>query len=422
MSPEFVAILALGVSVVAFLRALVDHFAQHAKLQKFQHRIFDLERMLRQRSTLANEVAHEIKNPLTAILCSAETMDLLIGEKLDPDHRQSLRYIREYGDQILTLVSDFLDVSRAEGGHLDARPTKVDVKNVVQSIVGLLQTNAMRKRINVRLLCVDEQLDAFVDPKHLKQVLFNLIHNAIKFTQEGGEIQVLVRTEFPKPSISFSVSDNGPGIVEEDLPFVFDPYARAEHSAFSGEPGAGLGLALAKVLVERSGGSIYVESVPGQGTHFEFSVPIWQEVAGRTAPPTTTEKAPAVGQPLKGQQFLVVDEDSGSREAIARLIEAWGGMVDRVALAKDAVRAVTDKTYDAVMIDDTRDGVYGAELARLIRDEVRSAETTIILTSRSPVGEEAVKLAQADQVLQKPLNGKVLLTSLLASGKCSVEH
>ena len=183
-----------------------------------------------------------------------------------------------------------------------------------------------------------------------------------------------------------------------------------------------LGLALAKVLVERSGGSIYVESVPGQGTHFEFSVPIWQEVAGRTAPPTTTEKAPAVGQPLKGQQFLVVDEDSGSREAIARLIEAWGGMVDRVALAKDAVRAVTDKTYDAVMIDDTRDGVYGAELARLIRDEVRSAETTIILTSRSPVGEEAVKLAQADQVLQKPLNGKVLLTSLLASGKCSVEH
>ena len=376
--------------------------------------------------TLSNEVAHEIKNPITAILCSAETLDLLIGDQIDEIHRSTLRYIKEYGDNLLRLVSDFLDVSRAETGHLDTKPMPTKIGPVVDSVVGLLESNNISKKITVNKLVTNPELEGYVDPNHLKQLIFNLLHNAIKFTQPDGEIRITVERDFPNPFVKVAVQDNGIGIPEDEIEELFCPYVQGAGQ----DPerrGTGIGLSLCKNLVELAGGRINVESTPGVGSSFEFTVPVFERKPTKSGSylnaPSYPQKAPSgKEQPLTGQRFLLVDEDIGSREAISRLIEAWGGMVDKVTMAIEAVEALEEKHYDAVMIDDSLDGTFGFELARVVKEEMKLKETTVIVTtSRSP-DEKLSKEAGVDQCIEKPLSGERLLTSLVKSGKYSVTH
>ncbi|MCB0332217.1 MAG: response regulator [Bdellovibrionales bacterium] len=408
-------------AVMALCWALRDHFLYRKRLRELQRRTLETQRNLRHLGNLANEVAHEIKNPITAILCSAETLDLLIGPELDPQHRKSLQYIKEYGDNLLRLVSDFLDLSRVEAGKIEARAESVRLRPIVDSIIGLLESNAMKKQIRVSSEVEAEDLAVTADPKHVKQVLFNLVHNAIKFTPENGEIVVSVTQEFPGESITVSVKDNGVGIPAEEIKTLFNPYTKGESHPLSKELGAGLGLALCKNLIELNGGSVSVESERGQGSTFTFHLPCikeqWEErLKGDIS------RALERREPLFGQRFLVVDEDTGSRESLSRLIEAWGGVVDRVSMAIDAVEALEQSSYDAVVIDDTLDGVYGHELARMIRQDLKVLDTTIVVATDGTSNEQLARESGADSCVEKPLNGKTLLASLLKSGKYSMTH
>ena len=256
------AITALAVALVAFGRAYRDHGLVEREMVELQQKLAKAERRLKQRGDLANEIAHEIKNPITAILCSADTLDLLIGKDLDKNHRQTLRYIREYGDNLLRLVSDFIDLSRAESGQIRARPEGIQLLPVAESIMGLLKANADMKSIDLNIQQVDERLYAYVDPKHFKQILFNLVHNAIKFTEPGGEVRIDLQSGFPNKTVSISVQDNGVGIPEHQIPRLFNLYARFENETESEiDTGVGLGLALCKELAELAGGELAIGRV-----------------------------------------------------------------------------------------------------------------------------------------------------------------
>jgi len=424
LSPVVLSFVALSIAVIALVRAVLDHYEYNKRFREYQRRILNARRSLRQYGDLANEIAHEIKNPLSAILCSAETLDLLIGKDLDPIHRKSLMYIKEYGDNLLRLVSDFLDVNRAETGKIEAKPEAVQVSLITSSIIGLLQSNAIKKQITVKEFISDKEMMAFVDQKHLKQVLFNLIHNAIKFTPENGEIHVVAKCDFPNPFVKILVKDNGAGISEHELEHLFDPYAKSDGHNLNLDVGVGLGLALCKSLVELNKGNIDVKSKRGVGTSFEFRIPLFKEVKAAAPELSNIDEDVLVGaeRPLFGQRFLVVDEDTGARETLSRLIEAWGGMVDRVAMAVDAVQALEHGEYDAVMIDDTKDGVYGYELARIIRDDYQMSATKIIVTPKINIDEKCMQESGADSCISKPFNGKILLASLIKSGKYSTTH
>ncbi len=408
-------------AVVALCWAIRDHFIYRKRLRELHRRNLTTQRNLRHLGNLANEVAHEIKNPITAILCSAETLDLLIGPELDPQHRKSLHYIKEYGDNLLRLVSDFLDLSRVEAGKIEATCESVRLRPVVDSIIGLLESNAIKKQIRVTSELEAEDLTVFADPKHVKQVLFNLVHNAIKFTPENGEIVVSVFQEITRREITVTVADNGVGIPAEELGKLFNPYTKGESHPIAKELGAGLGLALCKNLIELNGGAVQVESERGKGSTFSFRLPCakeeWKErVKGAVS------RAYERKEPLFGQRFLVVDEDTGSRESLSRLIEAWGGVVDRVSMAIDAVEALEQSSYDAVVIDDTLDGVYGHELARMIRQDLKVLDTTIVVATDGSGHQQLARDSGADSCVEKPFNGKTLLASLLKSGKYSVTH
>lgn len=403
--------LALLVSIIALVRAVIDQRSYARQMEELQQKTVEIERALTRRGTLTNEIAHEIKNPITAILCSAETLDILLDGKIDEEQRDLLRYIREYGDNLLRLVSDFLDVSMAEAGNITARPEPLALTPVAESIVGLLRANANKKHIALECRAEDSDLGGLVDPRHIKQVLFNLVHNAIKFTGEGGNVTVSVRRHEDPHKVRITVVDNGFGIAETDLSTVFDPYARGQSHHPGSDVGAGLGLALCKALIELNTGTIRVESAVNIGTSFIIDLPLARPV--RPLSYSADEVSETVlFKPLQGQSILIVDEDLGSRESISALLQAWGGMVDRVSMAVDAVSALGQKRYDAVMIDNA-DGGAGCELARMIRSNPVSRNATIILATKTPIDEEQLSKSGADKCVEKPLNGKALLSSLL---------
>lgn len=404
MSEVFISLLALLISLAAFWRAFADQKRSRLRLRELEKEVQQARQALKRRGDLANEVAHEIKNPLTAILCSAETLEILLGPGLNEGNRQALRYIREYGDNLLRLVSDFLDVSRAEQAHLHARPEAVHLLPSIEAIVGLLKGSAVKKHINIDLLSLEKDPVVWIDPAHLKQIIFNLIHNSIKFAPQGGRIQVVVKNTFPSHFINIAVQDNGPGIPEELLPSLFDLYETGRTQRGQREVGAGLGLALCKALVTLAGGEIRANSEAGRGTSLEFTVPQYLK---RDETPELSGDSQSAS--LAGQRYLVVDRDRGARESIAGLLTAWGAMVDQVERASDAVKAICQKEYAAVIADNCADGVSARELSQAIRSHGKKSSTRIVIASKeSQCGEPL----DCDAQIEKPLNGKALLESL----------
>jgi signal transduction histidine kinase len=410
---------ALLISIVAFVgacaalrRAYLDHRRTVTELQRFRTQVLDLQSQLQLRGNLANEVAHEIKNPLTAILCSAETLDLLLGPKLDPDHRQSLRYIRDYGENLLRLVSDFLDVSRGESGLLECAPKQLEIEPVIDSVLGLLRANAQRKKIDLTYENACGPVQCWVDGRHFKQVIFNLTHNAIKFTPYSGKVVVRMLTG-EDGHLCIEVEDSGPGIPPEQIPKLFQLYSRYERDENRSQVGIGLGLALCKSLVELNKGQISVESKEGQGAKFTVSVPLVAADETTIGVPSSTMLVRKLGEtrPLAGQTFLLVDKNSAARNAMAKLIEAWGGVVDGVSEAADAIRALEHRDYQAIMIDADSNPQVGVDLARRIRNELPARGAAVILAGDADlVGPEG--LTVADSCIPKPLNGNLLLRSL----------
>ncbi|MCB0328376.1 MAG: HAMP domain-containing histidine kinase [Bdellovibrionales bacterium] len=409
-------------SVASSITALVLAARSYVKITRENRLLRDraerAERNLRHVGDLANEVAHEIKNPLTAILCSTETLHLVLQDQIDEVHRSSLRYMKEYGDYLLRLVSDFLDLSRAETDRLDVIPEKVAISEVAESIIGLLNAQALERNIALSA-SVDEYTQISFDPKHVKQIIFNLVHNALKFTHQGGQVIIQVTKDVPARKVWIAVTDNGVGIAEERLEAVFEPYWTSGESGKNHVlNGTGLGLSLCRALAQANGSDLQVKSTLGVGTTFWFSADLLDD-RGEHPRRQRPSEVLSNSSPLVGQRFLVIDGENGISDSIAQLIQAWGGMVDAVHNASDMVTALAGEEYDAVMVEGcSSDGVFPPELVGLAREHRKSDHTAIIVTGES----EDSHGHAADCCLEKPYTSKALLRSLLHTGKFSVTH
>ena len=410
--------------VLSFSGLLVGAFALYAacrdrrlfieQVKELQSRVDEAKKIAERRGELANEIAHDIKNPLTAILCSAEALDLLIGHQLDPLHRSTLRYIREYGDTLLQLMTDLLDVHRAEAGQLPTKPSRVLVGSVASSVVGILRAQADKRGVHLNQ-DIDESAEAFCDSKQVRQILFNLVHNGIKFTNSGGNVTVQIYRS--RDGVVVAVNDTGVGIPEKLIPKLFNPYSRydkEDRPRF--EVSIGLGLALTKVLTELNGGNISVYSKEGEGTRFEIWLPPWKGGRKDALLPSLRNEPPL---PLIGQKFLVVDEDSKGRESLSSLIRDLGGVVNSVREAADAVEEVFRDDYDAVMINRDGDPDSAEHLVGMIKDG-RKDTTTVLLTSQSLAA--TTRDDRVDHYLERPFNRDALLKSLIRSGKYQITH
>ena len=215
-------------------------------------------------------MSHELRTPLNGIIGFADMLsDPMFGDHTPEETRDLASNIMASGRHLLGLINDLLDMAKIEAGKIEIRPVPTEVASLVYEVENVLSALARAKNIEMSTDVDGDMPLAMADPSRLRQILFNLVSNAIKFTPEGGRITVdVVNLE---QSVTISVSDTGPGLLPEEAERIFQPYERG--SAGADDEGAGLGLTLARSLTELQGGRIWVKSTPGKGSTFSVLIP-----------------------------------------------------------------------------------------------------------------------------------------------------
>jgi PAS domain S-box-containing protein len=315
-------------------------------------------------------VSHELRTPLTAISGWANL--LLEGKMTDAaQQRRALQAIQRQARSQRQLIDDLLDVSRIVSGKLRLDLQEVEPSRIINGALDMVRPTAEAKNIH---LAAD--MDALMgtvsgDPERLQQVVWNLLSNAIKFTPEGGRVEI--RSRWVDSSIEIVVADNGQGISEDFLPYVFERFRQADVSTTRAHGGLGLGLAIVRHLIEIHGGTVRAES-PGRGKGATFTIRLAGRAnragstASRNEPEVPLKVSTADTEILKGLRILVVDDDSDGREVLAELLLQRGATTSVSPSADDALRELDTFKPDVIVADIGMPGEDGYSLIRKVRN------------------------------------------------------
>lgn len=349
--------------------------------------------------------SHEIRTPMSGVLGLAEW---LLETPLDERQREMVRTIQASAETLLRVINDLLDLARMEAGKLPIRTEPFDLRALIHHVVALLKPLADKKGLALLVRYPEELPHRFLgDADRIGQVLLNLAGNAIKFTPAG---HVLVAVEIHETDeattrLRISVEDTGPGIAEQKHHELFHSFARLDEPGQPRLPGAGLGLAISKKLVELMGGSIGLSSRPGAGSifWFELRLPLAPQTAARSPAPATQPPAPRPEFPLR---ILLAEDNPVNQQVARRMLERLGCLVDVAAHGEEALRLFERNRYDLILLDCEMPVRDGYETAREIRRRERDAERTpiVALTAWGP-GDDLARHHEAgmDDFLAKPL-------------------
>ena len=413
-----VALFTVGMAIVA-RRAhitLVDHLQVTARLAVSEGAAKQAEAVMREARNLAERVArarsaflanmsHEIRTPMNAVLGFVE---LILDTELSTEQRRALELVRSSSEALLMILNDILDYSKIEAEHLELETIPFDVSKVVHATASLLAVRAREKHLELLAeVSADVPRALRGDPTRLRQVLMNLIGNAIKFTEQGEVvISVSAAATGGTAKVTFAVRDTGIGIAAEHTSSVFKEFTQADSTMTRRYGGTGLGLAISQRLVRLMGGELAVTSEVGRGSEFSFSLTLPVE----TAPPLRTTGLAALG----GRRMLIVDDNQTNRRILREMLAAEGIKVDEVATAAEGLEALRRVRYDLAILDVQMPDMDGFQLATAVRADKKLKGTNLLmLTSAGQRGDgERCRELGIRGYLTKPISRSDLLEAL----------
>jgi signal transduction histidine kinase/CheY-like chemotaxis protein len=392
-------------------RKLAEERAAQAREQAETARML-AEDASRAKTDFLAHMSHEIRTPMNGII---GMNSILLGSRLADEQRECAIAVRESAESLLAVINDILDISKLEAGRVELELLDFDLVELIEGAVGLLVPRAREKGIDLSTFIDPAARFGFHgDPTRLRQVVLNLVGNAIKFTETGGvtvEVTTRPSRDDQPAKVRVDVQDTGPGIPENVRRRLFEPFAQADSSISRRFGGTGLGLAICRQLVELMGGTIDVISWPGRGSRFFFEIPL----ARANAPVRVNRSLP---EQLRGLRALLVDDTDINRRVLRRQLLALGM---EITAAHDGFQALAElergwhrgQPFDLVLIDLVMPGLAGDALARRIRDMPGVAQAKLIMVCSVDRDALPAKLEQlVDAVLTKPVREQPLLDTL----------
>jgi PAS domain S-box-containing protein len=376
-----------------------------------------LEKASRLKDEFLASMSHELRTPLTGILGLSEALQLQVYGSLTEKQLNALKNIESSGRHLLDLINDILDLSKIEAGKLEMQFVPCSVMDICQASLQLVKGMANQKKQSVSFSMTPSAIMLRADARRLKQMLVNLLSNAVKFTPEGGALGLEVQAIPPEQIISFKIWDNGIGIKPEAMDKLFKPFVQLDSSLARQYSGTGLGLSLVQRMAELHGGSIRLESAPGEGSRFTIILP-WQEDGTKADPGLEndpvenggTSEALAVRADLLSPdppRVLVADDNEVILEMVTGFLETSGYRVSAARNGVELLERAAQLHPDIILMDIQMPGMDGMETLRRLRthsDPVIAATPVIAITALVMSGDrEKCLQSGANEYISKPI-------------------
>jgi len=380
--------------------------AAKREVEEFSHSVLlakeEVERGSKFKDQFLSTMSHELRTPLNAVLGFS---DLLADERYGPLNDRQQRYVAHIhtgGKHLLSLISDILDLSKIEAGRMELTREDVTVASAFAEVISSLYPLA-EKKSQALLQQVEPHLHVRADAMRFKQMLMNLAGNAIKFTPEGGRIELAARQV--DDQVRVEVRDNGPGIPPEQQQRIFEAFFRLRETGSATE-GTGLGLAITARLVELHGGKLGIESQPGEGACFYFSLPL---IA--IAPDQSAQASRSIPRASKAPRILVIEDNAVTGQLIQSQLTSSGYETLKCAQPERAMEMAAEHQPDAITLDLIMEPVHGLEVLLQLKNDPRTSKIPVIVVTVMDQPGVGAALG-ADEYLIKPVDKVTLLAAV----------
>ena len=394
-----------------YIEGFIENITQRKSAEKqLRQARDDAEKAKMAQSEFLSLMSHEIRTPLNTVV---SLTDLMLDDKLSDDQKENLSTVKFSAHHLLQLIDDILDFNKIEAGNLMFEKTEFDIRSLVNGIVKTLKIKAVDKNLKLSVH-IDYELPEIMiaDTLRLRQILLNMLSNAIKFTNEGYvslKIESRPGRKNNEKNIHFKVKDTGIGIQADRLNAIFEKFTQAETSTSRKYGGSGLGLTICKRLVELQDGEISAKSKPGEGSVFSFYLPM--QTGEKKFPSPSAPKEKSTHKNLKGIKILLVEDDKMNQFVGRKVIEKkWQADLTIAETGEEALEYIRKTAYDLILMDLLLPGISGYEVTRKIRQgdtsNINSPSVPVIAFTADAFAETRQKAYEAgvDDFVSKPFD------------------